>query len=598
MALDEEQSSAAQELRRAIDCLRDCADLADVDPATLEALAAGAVHFSLPAGSLLFDSGSAPDGVYLLASGRLGVKTPGIARLTAEIERSELVGEAGWLLKELRSAAVFAMRDSELLLLPTLLLDALAARSTHFSLALARLCARRLRCSNQLQWQKKPAHVFVIVPNSVEVDVADFATRLVAEFARAGRSELVWDARASTHTARWFNAIEESNDYVVYVADPGASGWTRQCCRQADVILLLAPAGAAAKPWPGDVAEAASARGARVELALLHEQRVETGAAARWLCTTPAAQHHHVVDAADLARLARLLTRRGVGLVLSGGGARGFAHLGVIRALREARVPIDFVGGSSIGSIIAAGVAIGWSDEEMRMRYRRSFVDSNPVNDYTFPFVALTRGRKVSRLLQREYGDVLIEDLPQPYFCVSANLTTGRALEHRAGRLADALRASVAIPGVMPPIYRGEDVLVDGAAINNLPVDIMQAHAPGLVIGSDVGADRLAVPRGGKRGMNIFQILMHAGMINGATGAAVQRELADVLLKPPLANVDLLNWQAFDRAIQAGYDYARGALEALPALPRLPAAAGRMARSSLEAELERRLAATTWEPVP
>lgn len=226
------------------------------------------------------------------------------------------------------------------------------------------------------------------------------------------------------------------------------------------------------------------------------------------------------------------------------------------------------------------------------MRYRRSFVDTNPVNDYTFPFVALTRGRKVSRLLHREYGDVLIEDLQRPYFCVSANLTTGRALEHRTGRLADALRASVAIPGVMPPIYRGDDVLVDGAAINNLPVDIMQAHAPGLVIGSDVGADRLAMSRGGKRGMNIFQILMHAGMINGATGAAVQRELADVLLKPPLANVDLLNWQAFDRAIQAGYDYARRALEALPALPRLPAATGRMPRSSLEAELERRLAAT------
>jgi len=593
MALDEEQSSAAHEIRRAIDCLRECADLTGIDPATLEALAAGAVHFSLPAGSLLFDSGSTPDGVYLLASGRLGVKTPGMTHLTAEIERSELVGETAWLLKEQRSAAVFAMRDSELLLLPTLLLDALAARSTHFSLALARLCARRLRCSNQLQWKKKPAHVFVIVPNSVEVDVADFATRLVAEFARAGRSELVWDARASTHTARWFNAIEESNDYVVYVADPSASGWTRQCCRQADVILLVAPAGAASKPWPSGIAEAALARGARVELALLHEQRIETGAATRWLGTSPVAQHHHIVDAADLARLARLLTRRGVGLVLSGGGARGFAHLGVIRALREARVPIDFVGGSSIGAIIAAGVAVGWSDDEMRMRYRRGFVDSNPLSDYTLPFVALTRGRKVSRLLQREYGDVLIEDLPQPYFCVSANLTTGRALEHRDGRLAAALRASVAIPGVMPPVYRGEHVLVDGAAINNLPVDIMQAHAPGLVIGSDVGADRFPLARGGKHGMNIFRILMHSGMINGASSAAVQRELADVLLKPPLANVDLLNWQAFDRAIQAGYDYARRVLETLPDLPRLPAAAVRTPRSSLAAELERRLAAAT-----
>jgi predicted acylesterase/phospholipase RssA len=111
------------------------------------------------------------------------------------------------------------------------------------------------------------------------------------------------------------------------------------------------------------------------------------------------------------------------------------------------------------------------------------------------------------------------------------------------------------------------------------------------VIGSDVGADRFALGRHGKRGINIFQILMHSGMVNGASSAAAQRDFADVLLKPPLANVDLLNWRAFDRAIQAGYDYARAALEALPALPRLPAPADRTSRNSLVAELERRLAA-------
>jgi NTE family protein len=195
----------------------------------------------------------------------------------------------------------------------------------------------------------------------------------------------------------------------------------------------------------------------------------------------------------------------------------------------------------------------------------------------------------VSRLLEREYGDVLIEDARLPFFCVSANLTTGRALEHRNGRLAEALRASVAIPGVMPPMYRGDDVLVDGATINNLPVDVMQAHAPGLVIGSDVGADRFALGRRGERRINIFQILMRSGMINTASGAATQRELADVLLKPPLANVDLLNWRAFDRAIEAGYDHAKAALETLPAIPRLPAANPRAPRNSLAAELERRL---------
>ncbi len=607
MALEEEQSSAALELRRAIDCLYTSADLKGVPPPALEALAAGAVHFSLPAGDLLFESGSKPDGVYLVASGRLGVRMAGSSGWMAEIERGELVGESGWLLKEPRGATVVALRDTELLLLPDAVLDAVAAESTEFSLAIAQLCARRLRRSNAVKRAPSRARVFALVPNSEEIDVIELATQLVAELSRSGHAELVWDVRATTHTSAWFSRLEELNDYVIYVADPVESRWTRQCCRQADVLLALGQARAQPRPWPSSVTGAAVARGARIELALLHEGKFVSGAASRWLNCLPVALHHHIVDSADMGRVARLLTRRGVGLVLSGGGARGFAHLGVIRALREAQVPLDFIGGVSIGAIIAAGVAMGWSDEEMRSRYRRSFVDTNPVNDYTFPLVALTRGRKVTRLLHREYGDVLIEDLRRPFFCVSANLTTGRALEHRDGPVADALRASVAIPGVMPPVFRGDEVLVDGAAINNLPVDVMQRHAPGLVIGVDAGADYsfsamadshdepplwkfFARGRSGKRHINIFQILTHAGMVNSVSSAAAQRSLADVMLKPPLANIDLLNWHAFDLAIEAGYEYALRALEELPAVPRLTATVHKKpAESSLTSELERRV---------
>ena len=589
MALEEEQSNATREMPQAIDWLRDCADLAGVDPLSLESLAAGAVHFSLPAGYLLFEAGSDPNGVYLLASGRLGVKTPLKHGLTAEIERGELVGEAGWLLETPRSATVVALRDSELLLIPNAEMERVSARSTHLSLALARLCARRLRHSNRQEYRPKRAHIFVLVPNSIELDAADLATRLVDELSKTGRTELVWDARATTHTAAWFNRIEEVNDYVVYVANWAASGWTRQCCRQADVILMAAPAGGSVMPWPAGIVEPALARGARVELALVHQGSIDPGSSAPWLKTLPVTLHHHIVEPADYGRVARLLMRRGVGLVLSGGGARGFAHLGIIRALREAKVPIDFLGGASIGAIIAAGVAMGWSDEEMQLRYRRSFVHTNPVNDYTFPFLALTRGKKVSRLLEREYGSALIEDLRCPYFCVSANLTTGRLFEHRSGSVAHALRASVAIPGVMPPVFHDDGVLVDGAAINNLPVDVMQGHAPGFVIGCDVGADR----NFGARRVNIFEVLMHAGMINSTASERTQRELADVLMKPPLANIDLLNWQAFDRAIQAGYDYARAALDELPQIPRIiPPAAGRGKVNSAVVELERRIAAT------
>jgi NTE family protein len=499
------------------------------------------------------------------------------------------VGEAGWLLKQPRSATVVALRDSELLLIPNSVMEHVAAQSAQFSLALARLCARRLRHSNRQDYKQKRARVFAIVPNSLEVDVATFSSQLVNELNLVGRTELVWDARASHHTATWFNRIEENNDFVVYVANCSPSGWTRQCCRQADVILLLASATSTPAPWPKGIAESAVARGARLELALLHAGAIVPGSAAAWLAIFPVVQHHHITQTADISRIARLITRRGVGLVLSGGGARGFAHLGLIRALREARVPIDFVGGASIGAVIAAGVAMNWSDEEMRVRYRRCFVDTNPLNDYTFPFVALTRGRKVSKLLEREYGTTVIEDLPLPYFCISANLTKRRSLEHRSGTVAQALRASVAIPGVMPPVFHSEGVLVDGAAINNLPVDVMQAHAPGLVIGCDVGADRSF----GQRRVNIFQILVHAGMINSATSATAQRELADVLFKPPLPNVELLDWQAFDGAIEAGYDYARAALVDLARLPRItPPAPMSPKISSLTAELEKRLAAS------
>jgi NTE family protein len=607
MALDDEVPGAAFEMRRAIECLRGCHALAGVDDATLEALAAAAVQFSLPAGIVLFDPGSPPDGFYVLTSGRVGVRSSEGNTWTAQIGGGELVGELGWLLGEARSAQVVAIRDSELLWLERTAVDAAAAQSTDFSLAIARLCARRLQRTNRREVLGPRARIFTIVPNAPETDTAILATQLVTELARAGRTELVWDVRASSHTAGWFNHIEAANDFIVYLADPASSGWTRQCCRQADTLLLAGNAGDAPRAWPAAIPESATRSGMRIELALLHGGAFQSGAARTWLDASPAVAHHHVIDASDIARLARLLTHRGVGLVLSGGGARGFAHLGVIRALREGAVPIDFIGGASIGSIIAAGAALEWSDAEMRLRFQRTFVATNPVNDYTFPFVALTRGRKVSRLLHREFGDVAIEDLRLPFFCVSADLTTGRIVEHCRGNLAHTLRASVAIPGVLPPVLSEERVLVDGAAINNLPVDLMKRHDPGYVIGSDVGLDRTFIAdyaaedqpplwryfarrRGKAPSINIFQILMRAGMMGGASQAAIQRQLADTVFKPRMDGIDLLNWHAFERAIDAGYEYATERLKELTGIPRTTPTAVDLSRgtSSLLAAIERR----------
>ena len=277
-------------------------------------------------------------------------------------------------------------------------------------------------------------------------------------------------------------------------------------------------------------------------------------------------------------RIARLITGRALGRVLSGGGARGFAHIGVLRALRDANMPVDAIGGTSIGAIIAAGYAAGWDCEEMVMRMRRSFVDTNPLNDYTLPLVSLVAGRKVRRLLQREFGDIDIENLQLPYYCVSANLTTSQSAVHRRGKLWFWLSASVAIPGVLPPVFSEHQIHVDGATINNLPVDAMRKQLRGSVIAVDVGADRTfesgpemtEVPALWKIPIwlyqrqfkiNIMQILWRSGMINSTATTVGQRELTDLLLRPPLENIDMLDWQAFDRAIELGYRHAVRTIE-------------------------------------
>jgi NTE family protein len=561
--------------------------LADLDREAIEAIAAEVEWLSLPGGATLFEAEEPADAMYFVLSGCLGAfaaDRPQRGRLLGRIIAGETVGEIGLITGRPRSARVIALRDSELVRLSDAAFQRVFLVRPQAMLRLARLTAQRLESSGTASPERVPGpRSFAILPQSLEADVTGFATELVAALRRLGRAELVWSVRGADHTSQWFHRIENANDYVVYVADPGATPWSRLCVRQADALVLVARAEAEAAAWEvlEGVRETALAP-PRTELVLLHDERIERGAAARWLRVLPGVPHHHVVGAADVARVARLLTGTAVGLVLSGGGARGFAHIGVVQALRELAVPIDLVGGTSMGGIMGAAVASGWTTEEMVERFRRSFVLTNPLRDYTLPVVSLVSGRKVSQLLHQAFGEDAIEDLPLPFFCVSSNLTTGYPAVHRSGLVWRWLRASVAIPGVLPPVLAGGEVFVDGGATNNLPVDVMRELGRGPIIACDVGADRaftahsedLDVPplwklmawmRGARRRPNIFQILWRAGMVNSAMLTYMHREQTDLLLHPPLEMVDMLNWKAFDTAMASGHDHAVDRIGALSA---------------------------------
>ncbi len=533
-------------------------------------------YFALPGGATLFEHGEISDALYVLKSGSLGAFQPRSDattpdyELTGIIAAGETVGELGLIVDQPRSATVRALRDSELLRLSRRGFENLVKHHPQAMLLTARIAVRRLITRN-VSGKLSAPRTFSIVPHHRGIDARAFALRFRKALASYGDCAFIDRDAGHGQISNWYSALESRVRYVIYLADSEPGSWRELCIRQADCLVLLAQASDEAAAWPLDIDVNAALHRPR-HLVLVHRNEARFGVAERWLGFLPGAQHHHVRQDSDIERVARLLIGRSLGLVLSGGGARGFAHIGVVKALREAGMQIDSVGGTSIGAIIGAGVAADWSTDELIEKNRQAFVVGHPLADYTFPFISLVRGRRVSRLLRESFGSRDIADLALPYYCVAANLTAGQAVTYRQGPLWLWLRASCAIPGILPPVLHRGQVLVDGAVINNLPVDIMRERNIGDVIGVDIGADDVlhtdieehALPALWQvawerlkrhRRPGILSILLRSGMVNAEAASIARRAQTSLLLTPPLNDIDLLDWKAYDRAIEAGYQY-------------------------------------------
>jgi NTE family protein len=564
----------------------------ELEPAALVAVAEQVEWFCLPGGTTLFRQGDEAESVYAVTSGTLGAyrSGPDGRRLIGRIRQGETVGENALVSGSRRTADVVALRDTELMRFSKSAFDNLARQFPSAMLNIARLAVARLERSLRHETPRSSSRTFAVIGNHAGIEVRDFAATLSRELSALGRTELFSRDNAAQHTSVWFNEIEARRDFVLYIADSSSLAWTRQCIAQADTLILLADPKEEPGAWPGiDPSNAMTPVGQNAELVFLHRRVIRPGNSRRWLDRFPLA-HHNVRTNDDIGRLARLLTGNAIGLVLSGGGARGFAHIGVIKALREAGIKIDHCGGTSVGAIMASGVAADWESKQLINRHRRNFVERNPLGDYTLPLISLASGRRVTRLLKREVGDVDIEDLPLPFFCISTNLTRGEVNIHSRGPLWHALRASVAIPGVLPPVFHDQQILVDGGVLNNLPVDVMREFGRGRIIGVDVGNElslvacedvdetsvfgRLELLRK-RRAPNILQLLLRAGSVSSTMVTAANREQSSILLTPPLDGIDMLDWKSFDRALEAGYRHA------MRRMPEIRAALERDRRSAV-----------------
>jgi NTE family protein len=545
---------------------------AGLDSASLSELASAMRWMRLPGGEMLFDQGEDSDALFLLLYGRLAanrVHEDGHTTPVGTIGPGECVGEIGLIGQVTRSARVTALRDCELLRLPRDAFEKIVGRHPGPMLQMARVALRRAQA--EMGSELMVPHCFAVLPVSPGEDVHAFAAKLARALGADPASALVDSTQGGDRDAGWYSARESRSGHLIYVGDHDPA-WRERCVRQSDCVLLLAD-GTAAPDRDFLVCPPVSPHVIQ-HLLLRQAGDPVPGRARAWREALPGAHaHHHLRNTGDLERLARRLAGKAFGLVLSGGGARGFAHIGVVRALREAGIHIDYVGGASIGAVIGAGVAADWGYEQMVESYRQCFVDTNPLSDWTVPLVSLRSGRKVSHLLHRTFGDRDIEDLPVPFFAVSANLTAGVLQVHEHGKLWPALRATCAIPGVLPPVFQNGQVLVDGGVIDNLPVDEMRRRMAGGIVACDVGGsyhldtniEETELPplwrlipewySGLRRRPSVIKLLLRAGMVNSAATVQRRRQGTALLLKPPLPGVDLLEWREFHRAIDLGYQY-------------------------------------------
>ncbi|MDJ0770635.1 MAG: patatin-like phospholipase family protein [Ilumatobacter sp.] len=533
----------------------------------------------LTTGETLMSAGENADELYIVRHGRLRATMTGPDGEdvpVGEIGKGEVVGEMAVITDEDRSATIRAMRDTDLFRLPAEDFGRLIQRHPEMLRPFASVVVNRLRTAMVMPPRPALPATIVLLPTDDPTD-ADWLARAIAG-QLGGHAVAVLrraDVAGAGHPAAHLLDVENSVDVSLLVADAGPTEWTRLCLRHADRVLLVAAAHGSAGRTPVEADDRCRARLADVptQLVMLHDGRPRSGP---WLETRTIESHHNVDRScpADIGRLARRLTGTATVMVLGGGGARGFAHFGVVRAIKEAGVPIDAIVGTSAGAVVGGLLARVDDPADAQRQMTQWFDEARWRRDFNPPKVSLMSGRTMTEGL-RELGDGRhIEDLAVDFAAVSCDLVTATPYVHDRGPLWRALRASGSVPGLFPPVAIDGHLLVDGGLTANLPIALArERHGSSRLIEVEVG-DPTDIDLGG---------LDDSGIVNGwqrlrrrpDSGASLAKlmmrltelgrhessELADVLITPDVRGFGLTDTKRAAEIVQRGYEAGVRAIE-------------------------------------
>jgi len=545
-------------------------------------------HVRIRAGEWLFREGDPADRAYLVLSGRLEVVAERPREIVIrQVKRGAVVGELALLSYGARTASVRARRDSEVTELTRQRFESLMQTRPEFGLSLVHTMAAQIAANRAPEAAPARARTIAVVP----LDRAAAGVAIADELVLALRQLCLADQlgpdpdRDEAAFAPLLERAESANRRVVLAAGSGGphDPWTDFCLREADLVLAVTT-GVPDSVW---TEHAASFR--ECELLVLADSRPINEQLVIALHPREVLVTRSETRGDALGQLARRLVGRAIGLVLSGGGARALAHLGVLDELHAAGLKVDRFGGTSMGAIVSGLAATGASPAEVVSILQRHLIDSNPSNDYMLPAYSLIRGAKTRRALEAAFGDRRIEDLPNRWYCVSSDLLSRELVVHRTGLMVDAVYPSMAIPGIYPPQpTHGERLLVDGGVIDNLPVEPMARRAEGPVIAVDVSLRDGKVTSTGRPRLEPFKRHMRRMMtgserpvprlsetilrtiaLGSADTVSAAMQHADIVISPRVDGVGLLDWKQLPRAREIGRQAAREALE--PGLAELQA---------------------------
>ncbi len=435
-------------------------------------------------GDILIHQDTSADAYYYLTKGRLRAiqKKQGANIVLGDIGVGEPVGELAFFTGAKRMASVLAVRKSEVLKINKESFESIVRYRPQLASITHKYIIERLR-RNELEHHKKTAPKNIAFLNlNTEEDIHSLTDAIQTHSVNQAVPINIHDKRPAPDVAPsdFFKSLEEKEGANLFVIDEKDVDWARKSCIYADLIVIAAAFNSSAELREIEQKLDFYKDGVlhkKIYLLLLHDSKEALPRNTdRWFENRNLELHIHVRrnHAPDISRLCRIITNRAVGLVLGGGGAKGFAHIGVVKAMMEKGIPIDFIGGTSAGAI--HGITMAFKDFDLKkveQKCEESVKKKITSNDLDVPVTSLLTGKKLTKFLKDMFGHYKMEDLWINSFCVTTNFSKAEMAVHERGTIWRSVRGSISIPGIFPPVVIDNYLHVDGAVMDNLPIEPM-----------------------------------------------------------------------------------------------------------------------------